>query len=110
MDKDQRKRAIQAYKLAPTEYGVIQIQNRTNHKRFIAAVPNIKNRWTYYQMNLDANRYPGTALQTDWNATGADNFDYSVLWQKDTADVVNMRATLKELREQWTARLAPEYR
>lgn len=110
MDKAQQKHLTQAYKLAPTKYGVIQIQNRTNHKRFIAAVPNIKNRWHFYQLNLDMNRYPGSDLQTDWNATGADNFDYSVLWEKDTTDVVSMRATLKTLREDWFAKLNPEYR
>lgn len=109
MDKTQKKQAIQAYKLAPVEYGVIQIENTINHKRFIAAVPNIKNRWLFYQMNLNRGAYHDTDLQHDWDALGESAFTYSVLWHKDNADVVNMRATLKDLKAEWIAKIHPEY-
>lgn len=109
MDKTKKKQAIQNYKLAPTAYGVIQIENTVTHKRFIAAVPNIKNRWAYYRLNLNRGAYHDTDLQRDWNELGEAAFAYSVLWHDKADDVVNMRATLKTLKAEWQARVQPEY-
>jgi hypothetical protein len=109
MDKEHKKQAIQAYKLAPVEYGVIQIENTINHKCFIAAVPNIKNRWAYYQLNLNRGAYHDTEFQRDWDEMGASAFAYSVLWHKKTDDVLNMRAELKDLKAEWIKKVHPEY-
>ena len=40
--KEERKALIQAYKLQPTYYGVIQLTNTINHKIYIDAVPTSK--------------------------------------------------------------------
>ena len=109
MDKAQKKQAIQAYKLTPVEYGVIQIENTINHKRFIAAVPNIKNRWFFYQTNLNRGAYHDTDFQRDWDEMGESAFAYSVLWHKKNDDVVNMRAELKNLKAEWIEKIHPEY-
>lgn len=109
MNTEAKKALRQAYKLAPVEYGVIQIENTVNHRRFIAAVPNIKNRWTYYKLNLNRGAYHGTQLQADWDALGESVFAYTVLWHAKTDDVVNMKATLKDLTAEWTAKIQPEY-
>ncbi|WP_225049234.1 GIY-YIG nuclease family protein [Lacticaseibacillus kribbianus] len=109
MNDEAKKAARLAYKLAPVEYGVIQIENTVNHRRFIAAVPNIRNRWTYYRLNLERGAYHDTLMQADWDAMGEDAFAYSVLWHDKTDDVVNMRATLKDLAAEWEARVQPEY-
>ncbi|WP_461227149.1 GIY-YIG nuclease family protein [Lacticaseibacillus suihuaensis] len=109
MNTEAKKALRQAYKLAPVEYGVIQIENTVNHRRFIAAVPNIKNRWTYYKLNLNRGAYHDTQLQADWDAMGPAAFAYSVLWYAKTDDVVNMRSTLKDLTAEWTAKVKPEY-
>ncbi|WP_288761345.1 GIY-YIG nuclease family protein [uncultured Lacticaseibacillus sp.] len=110
MSKDERKVLVQAYKMAPTYYGVIQIENTRNHKRFIAAVPNIKGRWDYYQVNLNNHKYGDTELQRDWDAMGADAFAYSVLFKEKTDDVLNMRAELKDLLAIWREEVKPEYK
>ncbi|CAJ1227852.1 GIY-YIG nuclease family protein [Lactiplantibacillus xiangfangensis] len=107
METERKKQLQKAYKMAPTFYGVIQIENNLTHKRFIDVVPNLHNRWQFYQLNLNKNFYRNTPLQADWNEQGADNFTYSVLWKAETADVTNMRATLKNLKDKWLHKLHP---
>lgn len=69
-----RKQLIQDYKLQPTYYGVIQITNTVNHKIYIDTVPNTKNRWAYYKVNLNNHFYVNSPLQADWEAYGEDAF------------------------------------
>ncbi|WP_231921701.1 GIY-YIG nuclease family protein [Levilactobacillus zymae] len=66
MNEQQKQKLREAYKFAPTYYGVIQIENTRNHKIFIDTVANLHNRWGYYQLNLNQNFYHGTPLQADW--------------------------------------------
>lgn len=109
MNTEQKKAAIAAYKLRSTEYGVIQIENTITHKRFVKAVPNIKNRWDYYQLSLSRGAYHGTDLQHDWDQYGAAAFSYSVLWQHKTDDIPNLRHAVKDLQAKWDEQLHPEY-
>ena len=106
--QSERKQALQqAYKMAPTYYGVIQIKNERNQKIWIDTVPNLYNRWAFYQLNLNKNFYRNSPLQADWNELGADAFTYSILLKEDAADIPNMRATLKELKTKWLHQLQP---
>lgn len=107
MDPQHRKELIQSYKAAPTYYGVIQITNQINGKIFIDTVANLHNRWYFYQTNLNKNFYRHTRLQADWNEYGADNFNFEVLWQKETTDVENMHTTLKQLKRTWFDKCQP---
>lgn len=107
MDSKRKQQLQAAYKMAPTFYGVLQIENQVNHKIFIDVVPNLHNRWAFYQLNLNKNFYRDAPLQADWNAQNGEHFTYTVLWKKDAADVTNMRATLKELKNKWLHRLTP---
>lgn len=107
MDAQRKKELMQAYKAAPTYYGVIQITNRQNGKIFIDTVPNIKNRWFFYQTNLNKNFYRNTPLQRDWNELGADQFSFQILWKKENDDVMNMHDELKQLKRKWLLKLQP---
>jgi len=107
MESNRKQQLQQAYKLRPTYYGVIQIQNRRNHKIFIDTAANLHNRWAFYQLNLNKDFYHGTPLQQDWQAQAGEDFDYQILWKKDAADVINMRQTLKDLKSTWLHRLQP---
>lgn len=104
-----KKDLIQQNKLTPTFYGVIQIKNNQTGQTFIDAVPNIHNRWGHYQANLNNHFYHDTALQADWDRLGADAFSYSVLWKKDTTDVINLRHKLKDLKQEWLEKSQPAY-
>ena len=107
MDAQRKKELMQAYKVVPTYYGVIQITNRQNGKIFIDTVPNIKNRWFFYQTNLKKNFYRNTPLQRDWNELGADQFSFQILWKKENDDVMNMHDELKQLKREWLLKLQP---
>lgn len=102
-----RKQLIQDYKCQPTYYGVIRITNTVNHKIFIDTVPNTKNRWAYYKMNLNNHFYVNSPLQADWETYGEDAFAFDVLWEEKTDDVLNLRQTLKKLKKDWFDRLQP---
>ena len=107
MDAQRKKGLMQAYKAAPTYYGVIQITNRQSGKIFIDTVPNIKNRLFFYQTNLNKNFYRNTPLQRDWNELGADQFSFQILWKKENDDVMNMHDELKQLKREWLLKLQP---
>ncbi|WP_076652155.1 GIY-YIG nuclease family protein [Lacticaseibacillus paracasei] len=105
--KEERKALIQAYKLQPTYYGVIQLTNTINHKIYIDAVPNLKGRWEFYKTNLNNHFYHQSPLQVDWDRYGESAFSFAILWKKKTDDVLNMRAELKHLKKIWFDKLQP---
>jgi ssDNA-binding Zn-finger/Zn-ribbon topoisomerase 1 len=107
MNSERKKELMQQYKAMPTFYGIIQIKNTKNGKIFIDAVPNTKNRWTFYKLNLENNFYSNTPLQQDWNTYGEAAFAYEVLWQKDSEKVSNMKAKLKKIKKEWFDQLQP---
>lgn len=107
MDSNRKEELRQAYKLATTYYGVIQIENTRNHKIWLDTVPNIHNRWAFYQLNLNKDFYRNIPLQADWDAQNGEDFVYTVLWKEETVDVVNMRQTLKDLKVKWFKKLQP---
>lgn len=107
MKKEDRKAIIQSYKLQSTYYGVIQLTNQINHKIYIEAVPNTKNRWDYYKMNLNNHAYRDSDLQHDWDQYGETAFNLEVLWEEKTDDVENLRLELKNLKKEWLTKLQP---
>lgn len=99
MDNERKKALQREYKEMTTYYGVIQIKNNHNGKIFLDTVPNTKNRWHFYKLNLCNNFYRHTDLQTDWNEQGETAFSYEVLWEKKTDDVIDMKFELKQLKK-----------
>lgn len=107
MDNERKKALQREYKEMTTYYGVIQIKNNHNGKIFLDIVPNTKNRWHFYKLNLCNNFYRHTDLQTDWNEQGETAFSYEVLWEKKTDDVIDMKFELKQLKKEWFEKLQP---
>ncbi|MFV0561308.1 MAG: GIY-YIG nuclease family protein [Enterococcus sp.] len=107
MDEKRKKQLQEEYRMMPTYYGIIQIKNEANGKIFIEAVPNIKNRWNYYKLNLNNNFYKNTPLQADWIIYNEEDFSFEVLWKKKTDDVVNMKEELKKIKKEWLEKLQP---
>jgi hypothetical protein len=107
MDIKRKRELLQAYREMPTYYGVIQIKNNENGKIFIETVPNTKNRWNYYKLNLNENFFVNSELQKDWNLYGERAFSFEVLWEKKTDDVTNMKDELKKLKKEWLEKLQP---
>jgi len=106
-NKDRMKKMIREYKEMETFFGVIQIKNNINGKVFIDVVPNIRNRWHFYKLNVNNQFYTNSDLQKDWNNYGEDSFSFEILYQKEASKVDNVRKELKVLREEWMDRLQP---
>jgi len=107
MDKQKKKEMKLEYKEMETFFGVIQIKNIENGKIFIDAVPNLRNRWHFYKLNLNNQFYINTDLQKDWNNYGEDHFVYDVLYKKEASKVENVRLEVKKIKDEWLEKLQP---
>ncbi|WP_071130572.1 GIY-YIG nuclease family protein [Enterococcus timonensis] len=107
MENQRKKELKQAFKMQPTFYGVVQIKNNVNGKIFIDAVANLKNRWQFYQLNLNSGNFGNRALLADWQEQKGENFSYEVLWEKENAEVKNMKDELRHLKKSWLEQLQP---
>lgn len=98
---DRKKELKQQYKEMKTYYGVIRIKNESNGKKFIDAVPNVKNRWLTSKMSLNDARHMNKELQEDWQRYGEEAFSYEVLWKKDKSEINDMKFELQKKRKEW---------
>jgi hypothetical protein len=107
MDKSKRKELVEEYLQIKVHMGVVKITNRTNGKMYLASYPNLKNKWSTIQAQLDMGRFANLQLQKDWNAQGADDFTYEVLEQKDAGEIKDIRWEQKQLLKKWLELLQP---
>jgi hypothetical protein len=107
MDKKDRKELLEEYKKVKTYMGVTQIVNKTNGKIYIAAYPNLKNKWLTLQSQLASGMHINSKLQSDWNEMGSEAFTYEVLEEKETTDVTDIKWELKQMEKSWLEKLQP---
>jgi len=107
VDKKKRKELLEEYKQLKTYMGVIQITNNANGKIYIAAYPNLKNKWLTIQAQLVIGRHVNARLQKDWKELGPEAFTYEVLEEKDAGEVNDMRWELKQMEKAWLEKLQP---
>jgi hypothetical protein len=107
VDKQRRKELQEEYRQIKIYMGVVQIKNNKNGKIFIAAYPNLKNKWLTLQGQLKMGMYPNLQLQSDWKELGPEAFSYEVLEEKDTEDITDMKWELKQIIKPWLEKLQP---
>ncbi|MGN7453590.1 GIY-YIG nuclease family protein [Paenibacillus pasadenensis] len=109
MDKNRRKELQEQYKEMKTYLGVIRLTNRTNGKIFLAAYPNLKNKWTTLQAQLRMGRFANLDVQRDWNEHGEEAFEYAELERKefDPVKMTDIKWELKLLLKPWLEKLQP---
>ncbi len=107
MDKNSRKELLAQYKQIKTYMGITQITNKASGKIYVAAYPNLKNKWLTLQMQLNAGGHVNSQLQRDWNELGPEFFKYQVLEEKETGEVTDMRWELKQMEKPWLEKLQP---
>ena len=105
--KKSRRELVNEYKQLKTYMGVTKITNLKNGKIFIAAYPNLKNKWLTLQSQLASGMHISTQLQTDWNHLGPDAFCYEVLEEKDTEKAMDIRWEVKQMEKHWLEKLRP---
>lgn len=107
MDKIRRKELQDVYKQIKIYMGVIQIKNKESGKIYVAAYPNLKNKWLTLQAQLEMGTFMNSALQKDWKELGAEAFEYEVLEQKETDEVKDIRWEVKQMEKKWLEKLQP---
>ena len=107
MDQSKRKQLVEEFKQIKTYMGIIQITNKLSGRIYVASYPNLKNKWSTLQMQLDLGRFANARLQQEWKEFGADAFTFEVLEQKETDQVTDMRWEQKQLLKPWLEKLQP---
>ena len=104
MDKKDLKREYLETKIP---MGVYQIRNLTNEKVFVGSSLNLSGIFNRYKFALVAGNHPNKALQTDWNALGADKFAFEVLEELEARAGLDDKAELAVLEDLWLEKLEP---
>ena len=107
MDKQARKALLAAYKEIKTVMGVICVTNTRSGKTYVAAYPNLKNKWLTLRAQLNGGTHANAALQQEWTAYGESAFTYDVLEEKTTDKVDDVRLEMKRLDAKWKEALQP---
>jgi hypothetical protein len=107
MDKQSRKELREEYKQLKTMMGVIQITNNASGKIYIAAFPNLKNKWLTIRGQLLMGMHANSQLQKDWKELGHEVFTYEILEEKEADEVTDMRWELKQMEKPWLEKLQP---
>jgi len=102
-----RKELAARYKEMKTYMGAVQVRNARSGKLFVAAYPNLKNKWLTMQGQLGFGQFVNKELQKDWDELGPEAFEYSVLEERDTEGVEDVRWECKQLEKAWLERLQP---
>lgn len=85
-DRNRRRELIAAYKRTARAMGVYRITNRvTGHSR-LASSRDLHARLNRHRMNLRTGSEPNAELQREWNAYGADAFEFEIVDELEPHD------------------------
>jgi len=89
--------------------GVYAIRNTRNSKVYVAASRDIPARFNRHRMDLKRNADRASALQLDWNTSGADAFEFEILEQLEPLDDQGYDPSedLEILEQLWLEKLEP---
>lgn len=89
MDSSERQRRrdlITAYKRAARAMGVYRITNRITGRSLLASSRDLHARLNRHRMNLRTGSEPNAELQREWNAYGADAFEFEIVDELEPRD------------------------
>ena len=107
MTQIDRKARIREYKETLLPAGVFRIRNTATGKSLVGSTANLPGALNRHRFQLERGSHPSRELQTDWNALGADSFEFEVLDRLKPADKPGYDATedLQVLKELWIEKL-----
>lgn len=107
--KESRKSLIEEYKRTPRDMGVYRIRNTVNGKSFVASSKDVRARFNRHKMDLKNNSERIRGLQEDWNAFGAEAFEFEVvdLLKPPEDDRYDPTEDLEVLEKLWLDKLEP---
>lgn len=104
-----KKAAIREYKMSHRPMGVFQIRNKVSGKVFIDSSINIPGKINRHTLQLNIGSHRNKQLQADWNAFGADSFEFETLEPLEPREDPNYdhAADLAVLEELWLEKEVP---
>lgn len=102
-----RKDLKRAYKETLRPTGIFQIRNLQNERVFIGSSLNLDGILNRNRFQLEAGSHPSKDLQRDWNALGAENFEFEVLEEIVPRENLDYKSELEVLEDLWLEKLKP---
>ncbi len=108
-EKDKRRQIRREYKSRVKEAGVWRITNKINGRFLIGSNLDMHHPFNRHRVMLNIGSHRNKALQADWNALGADAFDFEVLetLSGKEYDETSLAAELEKLEARWLAVFKP---
>jgi hypothetical protein len=102
-----RKARIREYKETLRQAGVFRVRNTATGKSLVGSTANMPATLNRHRFQLERGSHPSRELQADWNALGADAFEFEVLDQLKPSEKPDYDATedLRVLKELWIEKL-----
>ena len=109
MDRSERKAAVAAYKERKTVAGLYVVRCAATGAEWVGAAPDLSTIWTRRAFALRQGAETNKALQSAWNAHGAESFAFRILEEIDLDEIPYGRErALKERIRHWREALGAE--
>src|ERR1041385_8769898 len=107
--KNEKRRLKQEYMQSKRPLGVFLIRNTTSDKVYLASGMDIQGIINRNKFALSMGGHQNRELQKDWNALGADKFEFEILDQMEPRDEpgFDARRELQFMEEMWLEKLQP---
>jgi hypothetical protein len=104
-----RQALIREYKTRRHPIGVYQVRNTVNGRSLVGASTNLSAILNRHRAELRLGTHANRALQDDWNAFGAEAFEFQILDRLETPDRPDYDPAddLRVLEQLWLEKLLP---
>jgi len=110
MDKQGRKDLIREYKETPRTMGVFRVRNTGSGRSIVASSRDVHSVLNRHRAQLRMGGHPDKQLQKEWDALGADAFEFEILDTLEPKEEAGYDPAdeLSELEALWVEKLAAE--
>lgn len=107
MSQIDRKALRRAYKETPRPAGIYRVRNITTGKSLVGSTANLPGMLNRQRFELEHGSHPDRELQNDWNALGADAFEFETIDQLEpkAEPEYDPAEDLRALKEIWIEQL-----
>ena len=107
--KNDNRRLKQEYMETKRPLGIFLIRNTTNNKVYLGSGLDIQGIINRHKFALSMGGHQSKELQKDWNALGADKFEFEIVDQMEPRDEpgFDARRELQFMEEMWLEKLEP---
>lgn len=103
-----RRSLTREYKETPRDAGVFRVRNRATGRSLVGSTPDLPGMLNRQRFQLELGSHPDKELQSDWNATRPDGFEFEVLDHLEPREEggVVQKEDLESLAIMWSEKLS----